>query len=400
MQANIPRRRRDDRRALQATIGRALLGDIPTALGLFQSAKNSKKLLALKDAFSSVSGPLSNLTTSKRSSKTIDAAVSKGTIVKSRMPNIVRKDRSQLIVHRELINASVSAHSSYTVEGTYPLNPGMATTFPWLNKIAQQYEQFTIEEITFHYVPFVATSTAGTVMMMTDYNAADPAPASETQFMDHPQAVSGPVWAPLSFRCNPKDLHLFTSRRFVRTSLIAGDIKTYDCGNFFLATDNSATTPVGKLYVEYRVLLHTPQLEQSPALAPTTGSFFTIGTQTITLNTLTTATSITPVFNTFGNAIASGVFTVAAGTYKFTVCITFTDNTTELNACSVYCNVNGVQQTANAICTTTTANTYQSATLDLIVSIPSTLPVRFDVACTGPAGILKIQTGTITMLVV
>jgi len=261
------------------------------------------------------------------------APVSLGTTMYTSAPTITKSAKSQRVTHRELINASVNGTTSYTIVGSYPLQPGLATTFPWLSTIATSYEQFRFHKLIFHYVPFVATSTSGTTMLMADYNASDAVPTTETQFMDHPGATSAAVWEHISFRCSLSDLHALGPRRYIRNCATAGDIKTFDCGNFYIASDNCASAiSSGKLYVEYDVELFTPQLVPSLALTPrNTSNIFGATNQAISNNVTSDVSWTTLAFDPLGwfPTYISGTFTPPAGCYKVTAYMSCLDTTNE-----------------------------------------------------------------------
>jgi hypothetical protein len=53
-------------------------------------------------------------------------------------PRMVTKPgQSFRVKHRELVNASVAGSTSFTVQSTLAINPGLAATFPWLAPQAQ-----------------------------------------------------------------------------------------------------------------------------------------------------------------------------------------------------------------------------------------------------------------------
>jgi hypothetical protein len=398
--------RERDNRNFKLNVLKNLVGNAPGYFGAAGAAsslaKGSRKYRKaeklLLDAFSSVSGPI-NMSRSKKTnpSDLVAAPVSKGTVIRSRVPTILKNKRgsSQTVTHRELIEASVASHSGFTVEGSYPLNPGIAKTFPWLSTIASQYEQYAFRKLVFHFVPFVSTATAGTVMLMADYNAQDSVPTTEVQFMDHPRAVTNPLWNPISFVCDPASLHLFTPRRFVRNCLVAGDIKTFDCGNMFIATDNSATTPCGKLYVEYTVDLYTPQLEPSQALVPSqTSNYYKTGLQTFLKNT-DTAVTFVKLFDPFNWVLASSAFTAPAGVYWIVCTLSFSDLTAETNNCMAWFAIDGVQYGDISYAVTTTANGYATVSLNHVIPLNGSQILRVIVNCTGAAGTLGVQTASL-----
>jgi len=314
---------------------------------------------------------------------------------KSRGPNRV--------VHRELLNPAVTAHSSFTVESVYPIQPGLASSFPWVSTIGANYEQYTIHTLKYHFVPFVATSTAGTIMMMVDYNAQDPQPTTETQFMDHPKAVSAPIWEPFTFVVDVKEFRALGTRRYIRPTAVAGDLKTFDLGRFYIASDNSITSPCGKLYVEYDIEFFTPQLEPSTGLTPVNTSVtYKTSPQAISKNTatpisfsaFTTANSFDPLgLGAF--TFSSTALTPPAGCYRVCVRANVSDDTAEANVAVLYVYKNnvvfpsaGVYAECSSLSSGGTANGHLG--LEVVVPCNGTDVLTFMVNMTGAAGVLNV----------
>jgi hypothetical protein len=199
------------------------------------------------------------------------------TTQRSGKPLFVRAtfDRTR-IVHRELIQA-VNGTTSFTVS-QFPLNPGLSITFPWLATQAVAWEKYRFNRLAFCYYTRAPTSTQGSFLHVPDYDAADPAPTTETIASTYNGAVEDAVWKD---SCCELDVKMFREL-FIRTGALAQnlDIKTYDTGNFFsCTTDASSASPIGKLWVEYDIELINPQL---PATGiSTTATVISGGTVTV-----------------------------------------------------------------------------------------------------------------------
>lgn len=150
----------------------------------------------------------------------------------------------------------------------YSTNPGLASTFPWLSKIAARYDKYRFTRLRFEYRSVAATSTAGVAMMSFDYNALDSLPSSKlVQSQTIPNAENN-VWV-------NNDLVVPTDNawRFVRQGVIPNsDLKTYDLGNMVLSTIYGSGTVTGELYVEYTVELEKPSEPEAFASRITTNS--------------------------------------------------------------------------------------------------------------------------------
>jgi len=343
------------------------------------------------------------------------APVSIGTKVTSRAPKISRsggRSAPYRVTFRELLDPDVLGFTDFVVNGpdTFQVNPGLAKSFPWLSTTASQYEQYRILSLKYIYVPFVNTSTNGTIMMMMDYDASDPVPATETQFMDHPGAVSCSVWESLTFVCDPKSMHAIGPRKFVRPCAVAGDVKTFDSGVFYLATDNvSSNEPIGKLYVEYSVEFFIPQLNPTIYKSSTITDFSTISTpQTITKNVATNIAFVTDgtVNNSPLGFISSGainnIYTPPAGTYLIDVVLTLTDNANEISNWELTFLFNG------SVVADLSQNVYSPALAESMsvqivgkacLSFSGTDALKIQITGTGSSGTLVVAGGSLTVLV-
>lgn len=213
---------------------------------------------------------------------------------KSSAPRINATRDTNRIVHRELI-ASVSGTTAYTVANSFPLNPGMAVTFPWLSSQAICWEQYKFNKLEFKYYTRTGTGTPGSVMLVPDYDAADPAPISEQIASSYEDVSEDAPWKDISCLLRPSAMHQPGPRKFVRQnpSFSGGlDIKTYDSGNLFLCTTDGTAVSWGKLWVEYDVSFFIPQL-------PSQGTAFAGQHFPSNLNAAPTSTTL------LGNAVGT-----------------------------------------------------------------------------------------------
>lgn len=194
----------------------------------------------------------------------ITAPLAQGRQIRTSRPNISGSpytgDGRVTVKHREYIGQV--AGSVVYGSTTYPINPGMPQTFPWLSVMAQDFESYRFKKLNFIFETEKSASTNGSIMMAVDYDAADAAPTSKVELMANNHAVRSQVWAPVKYMADAPDLHKLP-QRYNRYGALSSnlDIKTYDVGNLIVATQGCAdTTSLGELYTEYEVELLTPQL--------------------------------------------------------------------------------------------------------------------------------------------
>lgn len=181
------------------------------------------------------------------------APVAIGTRRTAMAPRMVNRPNGGVSVSHRTFLGPVENSINYETVG-FPLNPGVASTFPWLCKIASRYDKYKFTKLRFEYRSVTATSTSGVCMMSFDYNALDPLPASKLiQSQTIPNAENN-VWMnnDLVVPCD-------SEYRFVRQGLVVGsDLKTYDLGQMILSTIYGNGVITGELYVDYTVELTKP----------------------------------------------------------------------------------------------------------------------------------------------
>lgn len=220
-----------------------------------------------------------------------NAPIAKTTIVKTRPPTIRNGRNSVVVSHKEFMRDYTSGPQNSFTSTKFPVQPGQSSVFPWLSAIAARYESYIFRKLEFVYEPAVATTTAGSIMMAIDFDAADAAPVSKTEIMSNTNAVRSSPWSRVRYNAATADLKKFGVQRYVRGALAPAntDIKTYDVGNLHVAYSGVPINIVlGELYVEYTVEFFTPQLNPAAVQVkandpPAQINFFTIVADAIKL---------------------------------------------------------------------------------------------------------------------
>jgi hypothetical protein len=199
--------------------------------------------------------------------KTMSAPVAKSVNYKANQkPRTMPSGSNIRVRHTEYIFDVTSTTAAFTTT-PFAVNPGQVLTFPWLSKIAGNYESYKIHKLDFFYKPICPTSTPGKIMLAMDYDATDMSPQSKVIMMSYESAASASVWNEITQVSKQSNLLKFGVQRYVRTGAQPAntDLKTYDVGKFYVATSNTPATPttLGELYVCYDVELITPQLNAS-----------------------------------------------------------------------------------------------------------------------------------------
>lgn len=182
---------------------------------------------------------------------------------------VFRNGQDTVLMHREFI-ADIQGSPSFE-NSLYGVNPGVPGTFPWLSQIAAQYEEYEFLGLLFEYVPTssaIGSSTnpsLGSVMMATNYDAADEPFASKQEIDSYQFANSGPPFQRILHTVECAKASNTMNKYFVRNSsgIRAGSsIQMYDLGNFQICTQGmQANYTVGELWVTYKVKLSRPRVK-------------------------------------------------------------------------------------------------------------------------------------------
>lgn len=281
-----------------------------------RSAKNNKGSKSQKSPMNGKS-KISN-----KSKPQASASVAYATSQQGRAPNVVQGKDSIRVRHREFIS-TVTSSVAFAISNAVALNPGLSQSFPWLSQVAQAWEEYSFNSLTFEYVTRASTATTGSVILTPDYDASDSPPVSEQIACSYDGAQEDASWKDQFCNLPSGRLNSADKFRYVRTGPLSAnqDIKLYDAGNFFVCcTEFASAAPVGKLWVEYDVTLKIPAL--SPIGLQPRGGLITAG------GTMTSANPFgdAPVVDadSRGIAITNGSVITFAGTGDYSVTMSFT----------------------------------------------------------------------------
>lgn len=191
-------------------------------------------------------------------------------------PEIVNSsNRGGVIVrHREYIG-DINATVDFTVSA-FPINPGLAVTFPWLSTMAGSFEQYRMRGAVFEFkslssdaVLSSATSSAlGAVVMATDYNVLGPNFANKLQMENYEYANSSKPSCGFLHPIECKRSRTPVTELYVRTGAVPSDAdaRLYDLGLFQIATVGmqAASGVAGELWISYEIELLKPRLSPTP----------------------------------------------------------------------------------------------------------------------------------------
>ncbi len=196
-----------------------------------------------------------------------DYHINSNTLFEGQVPKFGSGHHTIRVQHREYLGDIQSTTAFNAVE--YPINPGLAGTFPWLSKMSGLYTQYTLRGLIFEFVSTSAsalnsTNTAlGTVILATRYNPYDPSFTSKIEMDNHEFTTSSkPASSCIHpIECAPDETPFRV--HYVRNGGLSNsqDQRLYDWGVFTIATVGmQASSTIGELWVSYDVVFEKPRL--------------------------------------------------------------------------------------------------------------------------------------------
>ncbi len=182
----------------------------------------------------------------------------------TQIPKFDTTKQTNIVCHREYLS-DINGTAGFN-NTAYPLNPGIATTFPWLATVAQNYQEYVFHGVVFEFRPlitdFVTGGAPGVVIMATNYNADAPVYTSKQQMENSEYAVSVKPTNALMHGVECAINQTILPQRYVRTGNVpvGQDLRLYDYGNFQFATQANPIQDLGELWVTYCVEFHKPIL--------------------------------------------------------------------------------------------------------------------------------------------
>jgi hypothetical protein len=161
------------------------------------------------------------------------------------------------VERREFIKNVTTVSDEYAVGNSIQISP---SSFSWSAPYVNMYDSFVVEEFQVEYIPNVSTAETGYVALTIDFDPEDGKPLNLNELLNSKGAVSGPPWAPLTYKCSRRDLSkrspLYTGSKG------SGSIRNTAAGRVVFASGHASSSGelLGQLWVSYRIRFETPQL--------------------------------------------------------------------------------------------------------------------------------------------
>lgn len=167
--------------------------------------------------------------------------------------------------HREFLGDVISSSTAGAFKiDSYPLNPGLSVTFPWLSGVVgAKFQQYRMNGVTFEFRSMSAdalnsTNTAlGSVIMSTDYDSADSTFSSKQEMENTEYGVSCKPSVNMIHGIECARAQTPVSELYIRAFDVptGKDVRLYDLGRFSIASIGCQGTNVnlGELWISYDI---------------------------------------------------------------------------------------------------------------------------------------------------
>jgi hypothetical protein len=187
----------------------------------------------------------------------------------------------------DIVSPATLGVNGFTILSKIFLNPGLATSFPWLSQIASNFAEYEWIQLVFEFksmVPDGTSTGAGSIVMATDYNPGGSDFTSKSMMENYEHPTSGKITKKQmhAVECDPSK-RAGSAAEYIRTGVVpAGeDIKSYDLGKTYLAVSGvPVSTNLGELWVHYKVRLSKAKIKSGLGVGSTilyTNTGLTVG---------------------------------------------------------------------------------------------------------------------------
>lgn len=210
-----------------------------------------------------------------------------------------------LVRHREYLG-DITSTVNFNI-ASYDINPGVATTFPWLSQVASSFEEYKFRGLVFEFkstssdaVLSSATSPAlGTVIMATDYNSLNPNFSTKVEMENYEFANSNKpsqcIYHPVECKMSQTPVSVL----YVRNQPVpaGADQRLYDLGNFQIATVGMQANGgvLGECWATYECLFFKPKFNNG----------YQLYTDHFNLQTFSTTAPLGTTTNNYTNQLRS-----------------------------------------------------------------------------------------------
>lgn len=188
------------------------------------------------------------------------------------IPRVQNSSNGVIIRHKEFLSdvPSSAAFTSLII----PLNPALPDSFPWLSRVAQNFEEWLPRGIIVEYrttssdTLLAANPALGSVIIATQYNSVNPDFVNKQQMENYEGAISCKPSVSMIHQVETKKSQNVQDEYYTRVEAppANADIRMYDLGKVQVSTVGSQTTGniIGEIWISYEVELRKPKIPADP----------------------------------------------------------------------------------------------------------------------------------------
>lgn len=202
-------------------------------------------------------------------SQSISAPVSRTRRQTQRGPQFARSDK--LTVTNSVLLTTVIADGSLTNFSSekFVIQPGDPTVFPWLNKIAQNFEYYKVKKMSARYENACSTTTSGQVLLYWDYDVTDPVPLTFAQASVMSGNKLSAPWDRFVLPASVSAIHQQEPSYYVATSATNNRLND-SCSLMVCTIPSLGSAPLawGNIWIDFSFEFSLPAFETSLPEAP------------------------------------------------------------------------------------------------------------------------------------
>jgi hypothetical protein len=180
------------------------------------------------------------------------------TVTRNKGPNV---GKGTTLTNHQNITSVYSSADEYTV-ASFVIQPGDSKIFPWLSKMAVNYETYRFTSLTATYNPLVGTGVSGRVAMYWEYDIFDPPPTDYITATAQPGFVSTSPFFAVSSKLDIKKAYRLTPIKYVKsTSTLDRLNDTAKLVVIILSPTGETPMLLGQISLAYTISLQTPSAD-------------------------------------------------------------------------------------------------------------------------------------------
>lgn len=178
-------------------------------------------------------------------------------------PSFARREK--LTVSNSVLLTSVIAEGTSPFSaGKYMVQPGDPEVFPWLNKIARNFEYYRVIRLSARYENACSTTTPGQILLFWDYDVTDPVPTTFAQASVMSGNKLSAPWDRFLMTASTSAIHRQEPTYYVATSATANRLN--DACSLMICTIPSLGTEQtvwGNVWLDFTFEFSVPAYETS-----------------------------------------------------------------------------------------------------------------------------------------